>query len=58
MNRGYSACALAVGIHTQGDSMDDIGYNVREVVNCAFDNQNVPPRVTRLHFVREEVLVA
>ncbi len=38
--------------------MDDIGYNVREVVSCAFDNQNVSPRVIRLHFVREEVLVA
>ena len=30
---GYSASALGHGIHTQGDSVEEIRSNVREVVD-------------------------
>lgn len=53
---GYSATALGYGIHTQGDSVDDIRRNVREAVECYFDDGMPRPKLIRLHFVRDEVL--
>ena len=55
---GYSASALGFGIHTQGDTLDDLRRNVREAVDCYFDDGMERPRLIRLHFVRDEVLVA
>lgn len=55
---GYSASALGYGIHTEGDSLEEIRRNVKEAVECYFDDTMVRPRLIRLHFVREEVLVA
>ena len=54
---GYSASALGYGIHTQGDSVEDIRRNVREAVDCYFDDTMPRPKLIRLHFVRDEVLV-
>ena len=53
---GYSATALGYGIHTQGDSVDEIRDNVREAVDCYFDEEMPRPKLIRLHFVRDEVL--
>ena len=53
---GYSATALGYGIHTQGDSVDNIRRNVREAVDCYFDDGMPRPKLVRLHFVRDEVL--
>ena len=55
---GYSASALGFGIHTQGDSLDEIRRNIREAVNCYFDDTIPRPELIRLHFVRDEILVA
>ena len=55
---GYSASALGYGIHTQGDSIEDIRLKVREAVDCYFDDSMPRPRLIRLHFVRDELLVA
>ena len=55
---GYSASALGYGIHTQGDSLDDSHRNVKEAVDCYFDDTMPRPKLIRLHFVRNEVLVA
>lgn len=54
---GYSASALGYGIHTQGDSVEEIRRNVREAVDCYFDEKMAKPGIIRLHFVRDEVLV-
>ena len=54
---GYSASAIGYGIHTQGDSMEEIRRNVREAVDCYFDETMERPGIIRLHFVRDEVLV-
>ena len=48
----------ACGIHTQGDTIDDLRRNVREAVDCYFDDDIARPRLIRLHYVRDEVLVA
>lgn len=53
---GYSATALGYAIHTQGDSVDEIRRNVKEAVDCYFDESMLRPRLIRLHFVRDEVL--
>ena len=58
LDGGYSASALGYGIHTQGESIDDVRRNVREAVDCYFDDTMTRPKLIRLHFVRDEVLVA
>ena len=46
---GYSANALGYGIHTQGDSVDEIRTNVKEAVDCYFDDDTPRPKLIRLH---------
>ena len=48
---GYTASALGYGIHTQGDSLEDIHRNVREAVQCYFDNSMARPGMIRLKSV-------
>lgn len=45
---GYSASAIGYGIHTQGDSMEEIRQNVREAVDCYFDEGMERPGIIRL----------
>ena len=53
---GYSASALGYGIHTQGETLEDLRRNVKEAVDCYFDATMKRPGLIRLHFVRDEVL--
>ena len=53
---GYSASAVGYGIHTEGDTIDEVRRNVREAVECYFDEATPRPGLIRLHFVRDEVL--
>ena len=53
---GYSAGALGYGIHTQGDTIEELRNNVKEAVDCYFDDTMRRPVFIRLHFVRDEVL--
>jgi predicted RNase H-like HicB family nuclease len=53
---GYTASALGVGIHTEGETLEELRANVKEAVDCYFDETMVAPKVIRLHFVRDEVL--
>lgn len=46
---GYSASALGFGIHTQGDSLDDLWRNIKEAVDCYFDETVPRPKLIRLH---------
>ena len=54
---GYSASALGYGIHTQGDSVEEIRSNVKEAVDCYFDDTMPRPKLIRLRLGRGEVLV-
>ena len=58
MDGGYSATALGYGIHTQGDSVEEVRCNVREAVDCYFDESMERPGLIRLHFVRDEIIAA
>ena len=53
---GYSASALGYGIHTEGETIEELRRNVREAVECYFDETMKRPGIIRLHFVRDEVL--
>jgi hypothetical protein len=53
---GFTASALGVGIHSEGETLEELRANVREAVDCYFDETMEAPRIIRLHFVRDEVL--
>ena len=55
---GYVASALGYGIHTQGETLDDLCAMVRDAVACHFDDPSEAPKLIRLHFVRDEMLTA
>ena len=53
---GFTASALGLGIHSEGETLEELRANVREAVDCYFDETMEAPRIIRLHFVRDEVL--
>ena len=52
---GYCASALGFGIHTQGETLEELRSNVKEAVDCYFDEKMESPKLIRLHFVWDEV---
>ena len=56
MDGGYTASSLGVGVHSKGDTLAELRANVKEAVDCYFDETMEAPKVIRLHFVRDEVL--
>ena len=54
---GYTARALGQSIFTEADTLDDLRVNIREAVDCHFD-EGQAPAVLHLHMVRDEVLAA
>ena len=50
---GYIASALNQSIFTDGDSLQELKSNVKEAVQCHFDND--ASKIIRLHMVKEEV---
>jgi len=54
---GYTARAAGHSIFTEADTLDELRQNVREAVDCHFD-EGQAPRLIRLHIVHEEILAA
>jgi predicted RNase H-like HicB family nuclease len=54
---GYTARALGQSIFTEADTLEELRANIRDVVQCHFD-EGQAPKVLRLHIVQEEVLAA
>ena len=52
---GYTARAIGESIFTEGNSLDELKGNIREAVQCHFDEAHIP-KMIRLHFVKEEVI--
>ncbi len=52
---GYTAKALGESIITEGDTMEEIKANIKEAIECHFDEGN-KPKLIRLHLVKEEVI--
>jgi len=55
---GYTASALGYGIHTQGETLEELRAMVKDAVACYFDETMEAPKIIRLHIVREEILAA
>lgn len=53
---GFTASALGYGIHTQGESEEDLKEQIRDAVDCYFNESSQIPPVIRLHFVRDELM--
>ena len=53
---GYTASAVSGGIHIEAESLAELRQNVREAVDCYYDDPAQAPKIIRLHFVRDEVL--
>ncbi len=53
---GYTASALGAGIHTQGETLEDLRAQIREAIDCYFDDEAQRPPLVRLHFVRDELM--
>ena len=54
---GYTARAASDSIFTEADTLDELRKNVREAVDCHFEDGQAP-KLIRLHIVREEILTA
>jgi len=52
---GFTARAVGHSIITEADTLDELRRNVREAVECHFDD-GTAPKLIRLHIVRDEVL--
>ena len=53
---GYTASAVSGGIHTEAETLEELRQNVREAVDCYYDDPAHAPKMIRLHFVRDEIL--
>ncbi len=52
---GYTARAIGESIFTEGDTLDETKKNIKEAVECHFD-EDKKPKLIRLHMIKEEVI--
>lgn len=52
---GFVASALGVGIHTQGETIEDLKKNIKEAIDCYLDDPQEIPTLVRLHQVKDEI---
>jgi hypothetical protein len=52
---GYNAKAISESIYTEADSIDELKVNIKDAVQCHFD-EGKAPKIIRLHFVKEEII--
>lgn len=53
---GYEARALGESIFTDGETIDELKQNIKEAIQCHFEIN--PPKIVRLHYVKEEIFAA
>ncbi len=56
LESGYEAKALGYSIFTEGETMEELKQNIREAIHCHFEAD--PPKIVRLHYIKEEVFAA
>jgi len=52
---GFTASAVDYSMITEADTLEELRSNVREAIECHFD-EGQAPNLIRLHIVRDEVL--
>jgi hypothetical protein len=55
LDGGFTAKALGESIFTEAETIEQLKVNIREAVECHFDEKNMP-KMIRLHHVREELI--
>ena len=50
---GYVASAIGHGIHTQADTLDELRENIRDAVDCHFDDPEEAPKVIHIRMIDE-----
>jgi predicted RNase H-like HicB family nuclease len=54
---GYTAKALEECIFTEGETFEETKKNIKDAVDCHFD-EDKKPKLIRLHMVKEEIILA
>ena len=52
---GYTAKAIGAGIFTEADTLEEIKKNIKEAVECHYEDDK-KPKLIRLHMIKEEVI--
>lgn len=52
---GYCASALGLGIHTQGETLEELRLMVRDAVDCYFATPEQAPKIIRLAACRTQM---
>jgi predicted RNase H-like HicB family nuclease len=52
---GYTARALGASIFTEGETLSEVKINIKEALNCHFEEDQMP-KIIRLHIVKDELL--
>ncbi|MHB1645387.1 MAG: 2-oxoisovalerate dehydrogenase [Candidatus Acididesulfobacter diazotrophicus] len=52
---GYTAKALGYSIFTEGETIAELRKNIKNALECHFDNKADIPKIIRLHQSKEEV---
>ena len=53
---GYVARALGVSIFAEADDLDVLQTELRDAVQCHFEDDQERPRIIRLHLVQDRLL--
>ena len=53
---GYTARAVGYSIFTEAETIQELKTNIKEVLECHFDNSADMPKIANLHFVKDEIL--
>lgn len=52
---GFTAKALGESIFTEGETLEEVKSNIKEAVECHFDEAELP-NLIRLHIVKDELM--
>ncbi len=53
---GYTARAVGQSIFTEAETIPELKINIKEVLECHFENTTDMPQIAHLHFVKDEIL--
>jgi len=53
---GFTAKALGFSIFTEAETMDQLKINIKEALECHFDDPKEKPQIAHLHYVKDEIL--
>jgi predicted RNase H-like HicB family nuclease len=53
---GYTARAVGQSIFTEAETISELKINIKEVLECHFENIADMPKIAHLHFIKDEIL--